>query len=302
VTWLNYHHLFYFWNVVQEGGVTAAAKKLRLRQPTVTAQVRALEGALGEKLFRRVGRGLVLTDAGEVVNRYASEIFALGGEMQDALKGRDPGRPVVLLVGVADEVPKLVAYRLLEPALRLPEAVRLVCTEDTPERLVADLASHRLDLVLADVPVGPAAAVRAFNHLLGESDLAFYAAPDLARRLRPGFPASLESAPLLLPGAGTAMGRAIGHWLKERDLRPRVIGEFQDTALMKAFALNGDAVFPAPVASEEDVRDQYHVHRLGRLEGLHQRYYAITVERRIKHPAVAAISEAARVGLLAAGR
>jgi LysR family transcriptional activator of nhaA len=292
--WLNYHHLLYFWTVVREGGVLAASKKLRLRQPTVTGQIRALEQALGEKLFERVGRRLELTETGTFVYRYADEIFTLGRELQEGLKGRPTGRPRKLIVGVSEVVPKLVAYRLLEPALKGPEPLQLVCKEDRTEPLLASLALHELDLIITDAPVGPASNVRAFNHLLGECGVSLFAAPELAARLKRGFPKSLDGAPFLLPPETATIRRALSQWFEEQGVRPQVRGEFQDSALLKVFGQAGAGVFPAPSAIEHEVKSQYGVELVGRIDSIRERFYVITVERKLKHPAAVAISEAAR--------
>ncbi len=295
--WLNYHHLLYFWTVVREGGVLAASRKLRLRQPTVTGQVRALESALGEKLFERSGRRLVLTEAGSFVYRYADEIFTLGRELQDGLKGRLSTRPRKLLVGVAEVVPKLIAHRLLEPAMKLGDDIQLICTEDRAERLLADLAIHQLDLVISDSPVSAGSNVRAYNHLLGECGVSLFASSRLAARLRRGFPRSLDGAPFLLPAEGTSSRRLLMQWLEREGIRPRIRGEFQDSALLKAFGQAGEGVFPGPSAIEVEIRSQYSVEVVGRAGSLREQFYALTVERKLKHPAAVAISEAARAEL-----
>lgn len=296
--WLNYHHLLYFWTVVQEGGVARASTKLRLAQPTVSGQVRALEEALGEKLFQRVGRKLELTEVGQLVYRYADEIFSVGRELQDALKGRPTRRPQRLAVGVADVVPKLIAYRILEPALRLPEPVRLDCDEDAPDRLLAALSLHELDVVLSDTPAaGASARVRVYSHLLGECGVTFFAAPRLAATLRSDFPRSLTGAPFLMPRETTPLRRALQGWLEEQDARPNVVAEFKDSALLEAFGQAGAGVFAAPSAIEAEVRDQYGVQVLGRTESVRERFYVITVERRLRHPAVLALTQTARTAL-----
>lgn len=292
--WLNYHHLLYFWTVASEGSVTKASKKLRLAQPTISGQIRALEESLGEQLFAKQGRHLVLTDVGRFVYGYADEIFGLGRDLLDALAGRTPQRRMKLHVGVAYAVPKLVTYRLLEPVLDLEPRVDLVCTEDRTDRLLAELAIHELDLVLSDEPIGGAAKVRAFNHLLGETGITFFALPELARRMRPGFPGSLEGAPLVLPATTSTLRRTIDHWLDNLDLRPEVVAELEDSALIKVFGEHGAGVFPGPTIIEQDVRERYGVEVVGRAEGVRERFYAITVERRITQPAVAAITEGAR--------
>jgi LysR family transcriptional regulator, transcriptional activator of nhaA len=295
--WLNYHHLLYFWTVVREGGVLAASKRLRLSQPTVTGQIRALEHALGEKLFRREGRKLVLTEVGTYVYRYADEIFTLGRELQDGLKGLPTARPRKLVVGVAEVVPKLIAHRLLEPALRLGEEVQLICKEDRTEALLADLALHALDLVLTDAPVPPGSTVRAYNHLLGESGVTLFATAKRAAALRRGFPKSLDGAAFLMPSDATAVRRSLSQWLEAHGVRPRLRGEFQDSALMKAFGQAGEGVFPGPSVIEEEICAQYGVAVVGRIDAVREQFYAITVERKLRHPAAVAISEAARTQL-----
>jgi len=292
--WLNYHHLLYFWVVACHGSVTRAAAELRLAQPTVSTQLRTLENMLGEKLFARTGRRLVLTDVGRLVFRYADEILGLGRELLETVKGRPTGQPMRLTVGIADAVPKLIAYRLLRPALAVAEPVRIICREDMPDRLLAELAVHGLDLVLSDTPIGPTTKVRAFNHLLGECGVTFFGTPALARTRRRGFPRSLGGAPVLLPTDNTALRRSLDDWFESEDVRPRVVSEFEDSALLMAFGQAGMGLFPAPSAIERQVRSQYGVVVVGRLDAVCERFYAISGERRLKHPAVVAISEAAR--------
>ena len=297
--WLNYHHLLYFWTVVKEGGVAQAAKALRLAPPTISGQVRALEGSLELKLFDRVGRKLELTEAGRMVFHYADEIFNLGGELLDTIKGRPTGRPIRLRVGVSDVLPKLLCHDLLEPALRLPEPVQIVCHGDKTERLLAALAVQSLDLVLSDVPVGGNIKVRAFNHLLGECGLTFLATPDLARKYRRGFPKSLEGAPLLVPTGENLVRRSLDHWFESIGVRPHFVAEFDDSGLLKSFGQGGEGIFGVPSVVEAGVRKQYGVHIVGRTDEVIERFYAITAERRIKHPAAVAISESARQKLFA---
>ena len=292
--WLNYHHLLYFWTVVHEGGVSKAADTLRLSQPTVSAQVKMLEDALGEKLLDRQGRTLVMTDAGRVVYRHADEIFGIGREMVETLKGRPSGRALRLTVGVANAVPKLVAHRLLRPALEGANPVQITCREDQPDQLVAQLAMHELDVVISDTPAAPHLRVKVFNHLLGESGTTFFAGAQLAARLKGGFPESLAGAPMLLPTANTALRRSIDQWLDSTAVRPVVAGEFEDSALMKMFGEGGRAVFPAPTAIEKDVCRRYRVAVVGRAKNVRERYYAISAERRVKHPSVLAITATAR--------
>ncbi len=299
VDWLNYHHLLYFRTVAREGGVAQAAAKLHLTHPTVSAQVKELEAALGEKLFERRGRSLVLTEVGRVVYRYADEIFGLGSELLETVRGRPSGRPLRLVVGVANAVPKAVACRLLEPALRLPEPVRLVCREDKTERLAADLARHDLDVVLTDAPLSPLVGVKAFSHLLGECGVTFLAPPSSAARLRRRFPKSLDGEPFLMPTDGTALRRSLDQWFEDVGVRPMVAIECEDSALLKAFAQRGAGAFAAPSAIADEVARQFGVRKVGSTDAVRERFYAVTVERRIRHPAVAAISQAAREELFA---
>lgn len=293
--WLNYHHLLYFWTVAREGSIARACEKLHLAQPTISGQLRKLEEALGQKLYKRVGRNLVLTDAGRTVFRYADEIFSIGEELKEALKGRPTDRPMHLTVGVPDSLPKMIAYRLIEPAFRLGEKVHVECREGKLQGLLGELATHSVDVVLSDMQAASLVSVRAFNHLLGESGTTIYAAPGLAEKLsaRP-FPGCLDGAPMLLPCGAATLRRSIDHWFYVNELRPDVVGEFEDTALMKVFAQAEHGVIPAPTVVEEEVCYQYGLEVVGRVPDLIERFYAITVERRIKHPAVVALSEAAR--------
>lgn len=299
--WLNYHHLHYFWMAVREGGIQAASKRLRLAHPTVSVQIKQLEEALGAPLFDRSHRKLELTETGRLVYRYADEIFSLGKEMLDVLGGTPPHRPVQLSVGISDVMPKLVVRNLLEPALKLETPVRLVCSEDRFDRLLADLATHSLDVVLADTPCPPSSGVKVFNHLLGECGMTFFAHRRLAPKLRRSFPRSLTGAPMLLPAQTTSVGRAVLQWCETHGLRPNVVAEFDDSALMKTFGQDGVGVFPIPSIVEGEVKRQYGVHVVGRTDEIQARFYAISPERRIKNPAVSAISEAARQELFATG-
>jgi LysR family transcriptional activator of nhaA len=300
--WLNYHHLLYFWTVVRAGGVVAAANELRLSPPTVSGQLRALESALGEKLLVRVGRGVQPTDTGRLVYRYADEIFGLGRELVDTLKGRPTGRPARLQVGVVDALPKVVTRRLLEPALQMPEQVQLVVREDKSETLLAELALFRLDVVLSDAPILPHVKVKAYAHLLGETSLVWFASPALARRLRKGFPASFDGAPVLLPTDNTAVRRQIDAWFDRLGVRPRIVAEIEDSALLMVFGASGLGLFCAPDAVEDDVRRQYDVDVVGKTQELVERFYVISAERRLSNPAVVAISRQAKGGIFAAGR
>lgn len=292
--WVNYHHLLYFWVVAREGGLVPAGKLLRLSHPTLSAQIHALERQLDEKLFTKMGRKLALTDMGRVVFRYADEIFTLGREMVDTVKGRATGQPLRLNVGIVDVVPKLVVRRLIQPALALTEPVKIVCYESTYEKLLADLALHTLDIVIADAPVPSGSTVRAFNHLLGETGVSFFGAPALVRTFKRGFPGSLDGAPVVLPIENTTLRRALNHWFQRQDVRPRVVAEFEDSALLQVFGADGLGIFAAPTVVREEVCRQYGVSVVGHAPEVKERFYAVSVERRLKNPAVVAISEAAR--------
>ena len=297
--WLNYHHLLYFWVVAKTGSVTRASQELLLAQPTISSQLRALEDSLGEKLFVKTGRRLQLTEMGKLVYGYADEIFSLGRELTDVLKGRPRGRPATLVVGISDMIPKIVAYRILEPALNLPEPVHLVCHEDQPEKLLLNLAAHELDLVLTDAPAHSGIKVRVFSHLLGSSDIALFAAPALAARYRKDFPQKLDGAPFLMPMQDSASRRTLDHWLDAHHIRPLIAGEFQDRALLNVFGQAGAGIFASPAVVEDELRKYYRVALVGRLQSATEDFYAISAERKIKHPAVAAISESARRSLFA---
>ncbi len=297
--WLNYHHLLYFWTVVREGGIQAASRRLRLAHPTVSVQIKQLEENLGYQLFDRSHRKLELTEAGHLAYRYADEIFSLGREMLDVLEGQPAGRPLRLSVGISDAMPKLVVRKLLEPALRLSTPVRLVCSEERFDRLLGGLATHSLDVVLADMPCPPTSGVKAFNHLLGECGLSFFAHRALAPKLRRNFPHSLSDAPMLMPTEGTSLGRAIVQWFESHGVRPEIVAEFDDSALMKTFGQDGVGVFPTPSVMEAEVKRQYGVQVVGRTDEIRARFYAISPERRLKNPAVSAICDAAREELFA---
>jgi LysR family transcriptional activator of nhaA len=294
VNWLNYHHLLYFWTAAREGSITKACRQLHLTQPTVSGQIRALERSLKTRLFERSGRSIALTETGRMVFRYADEIFSLGRELQDTLNSRPAGHALRLVVGVAEALPKLIVHRLLEPALHLGEEVRITCIDGEPDRLLAQLALHELDLVVSDFPANPRLGMKAFNHLLGDCGVTFFAKDDLARKYRRGFPASLDGAPMLLPSGNTALRRSLDQWFDEQEIRPKVRAEFTDSALLKAFGAFGDGIFVAPTAVEEDVRRMYGVSVVGREDSVRESFYAISVEKRLKHPAVVAISQTAR--------
>ena len=292
--WLNYHHLLYFWTVARTGSIARASDELRLSQPTISNQIKTLESTLGVKLFERQGRRLALTDVGQTTMRYADEIFRTGRELQLALKGMPTGERTRLVVGVTDVIPKVVAERLLAPALKV-ERLQLVCREGPPPQLLAALALHEVDVVLSDQPAAENVKVRAYSHRLGDCGLSVLAAPALAS-LKRKFPASLEGAPLLLPAEGTMLRRNLERWLDAKALRPVVAGEFDDTALMTAFGSRGLGAFVVPSVIEAEACRQWDVQLVGRIDDLREVYYAITVERRLRHPAVVAIAESARDG------
>jgi LysR family transcriptional activator of nhaA len=295
--WLNYHHLLYFWTVARLGGVARASEELRLTQATVSAQLKSLEASLGEKLFRKSGRHLALTETGKLVFRYADEIFSLGQEMLGTLKGRPEGRLARVTVGVADVMPKLVAYQLIEPALKLKDTYRIVCREGTNEELLPALAVHDLDVVLTDAPMDPALNVRAFHHLLGECDVLLFANTKLAATYRRGFPRSLDRAPFLLPTRNTILRRSLDQWFDQRDIQPKIIAEFEDNALLMAFGQHGVGIFVAPSIIKHEVERKYDVKVIGEVSRVRERFYAVSLDRKLRHPAVLAISEAARARL-----
>ena len=294
MAWLNYHHLLYFWTVAREGSIARACRVLNLTQPAISAQIRTLERSLGESLFERRGRSLILTETGQFVYRYADEIFTLGRELQETLAGRPSGRPARLAVGVVEALPKLVAFRLLEPALRGPDAARLVLREDRLERLLGDLAAHALDIVLADTPLLASTRVRAFSHLLGECGVTVFGAPGVAAAHRRRFPESLDGAPFLVPTDNTALRQSLDVWFDRRGLKPTIVAEIEDSAVMKVFGQAGMGLFAAPTIVEREVRRQYAVKVVGRIPEVRERFYAISVERRIRNPAVLSITSAAR--------
>ena len=304
---MNYKHLQYFWAVVRAGGVLRASEQLHLTPQTLSGQIRLLEERLGQKLLRKAGRGVEPTEAGRLVLQYADEIFTLGGELEAALRGGREIAPAPLLrIGIADSVPKAVAYHLVEPALRSEAPPRLQCIEGRLPSLLGELALRRLELVVSDVPMPGHLGVKAYAHLLGRSGVAFFAAPSLLaragveqRRARARFPALLATLPLLLPGPDSALRPRVDAWLRQQDIAPRVAAEFDDSALMKAFGRQGRGVFPAPAVLAQEIARQYEVVVIGTADDLAEEFYGISVERRITHPAIAAITEAARGELFA---
>ena len=291
---LNYHHLHYFWRSVRAGGVTRAARELRVSAPAVSAQISELSEFLGEPLFSRVGRKLVLTEMGRTVYGYADEIFTLGGELLDTVRNRPTGRPIRVDIGVADVLPKMIAQWLIEPALQLQDPVRIVCREAASEQLIARLGTLELDVVLSDSPADPSRTIRVFNHPLGESNIVFVGIGRVVQRLKGKFPKCLSGAPMLLPTENTAMRRDLDYWFETNDIRPRVTGEFEDYALLRAFAQSGTAVFPVPTVFVKQLTKQDKIVQIGTVTDVKMRFFAISGHRKIKHPAVNAICDSAR--------
>lgn len=292
--WLNYQHLFYFWTIMREGTITSASVKLRLAQSTVSAQLSQLEDNLGGKLFYRQGRILKPTDLGMLTYRYADKIFSLGLELMDQVRGRPVAGPISLRVGVVDVVPKSMVKKLLKPALNLPEKVNLSCHEGKIEYLLTELALHNLDVVIADAPKPTGIGIKVYNHFLGECGITFFAAPDLAKTLSSPFPQCLNGFPMLLPMKLTALREMLEQWFSRHNIRPTITGEFDDNALLTVFGQEGDGVFTAPTAIESEIKRQYQVKIIGRSKTIKEKFYAISVDRILKHPAVMAISDTAK--------
>lgn len=291
---INFKHLHYFWMVAREGGVAKAAKRLHLTPQTISGQLTQLESQLGVDLFDRVGRNLELTGTGRLVLSYADEMFSLGGELEEVLHQTPKDRPRLFRVGVVDVVPKSIAHRILQPALQMTESVRMICREASLDTLLAELAVHRLDLVLADRPIPATVSTRGFSHKLGECPVSFFATKALEKQLSGDFPQCLDGAPLLLPSSGNQLRSSLDKWLDQHRLHPQVIAEFDDSALMKAFGQEGAGIFVAPAAIESEVAWQYQVESIGRIEAVKEKFYAISVERRIKHPVVSTVLTNAR--------
>lgn len=292
--WLNYNHLYYFWVVGRAGGVGRASEELMVSQPTISNQLKEMEGALGHRLFERAGRGLRLTEAGRVAFTYANEMFTLGQEMLNALEHQPAAPALRLAVGVADVIPKPVVRQLLAPALAMGQPVRLVCREDKSDRLLADLAARRIDVVLSDAPIGTAVQMQGYNHLLAESGVSFFGTREQVRRYARGFPRSLGGAPVLLPSDHTQVRRSLNAWFDSKRVHPVVAGEFDDSALLFWFGRAGSGVFPAPTSIEADLEREMGLRVVGRARDVREQFYAITLEQEPKHPAVVAICGGAR--------
>ncbi len=291
---LNYHHLRYFWVVAKAGGLRRAAEKLHVSQPTISAQIAALEGVLGEKLFWRGGRALALTEAGQHVLMYAEEIFSTGQDLLNSVKQRSTSRPLRVRLGVADALPKLVTYKIIEPIFRLPQSVQVSCWETKVSDMLVELAAYRLDLVLADEPASSGVTTNVFNYLLGESGVTFCAEPRLAAKLRRGFPKSLNGAPALLPMSNSGLRRSLEKWFHASGVRPRLVGEIEDPAFVNVLALHGLGFMSVPTIVAKEIMTRFGFRVIGRTDDCQQQFYAITPERKLTHPAVLAITSKAR--------
>ena len=290
--WLNYHHLLYFWVIAREGSISKACEELRLAQPTLSGQLKSLEENLGEPLFERKGRGLELTEVGKTVFSYAEKIFSLGQELQEVIRGLPKIAP--LSVGIADVLPKHLAYQLLEPVRRTEEPFKLIVREGRPERLFADLALNNLDIILTDTPIESSIRIKAFSHLLGQSSLSFFGSSKFILKYRKNFPQSLNEAPILLPSDESGARKMLDQWFIDLKLNPLIVGEFADYALLQIFGDAGDGMFPAPTVLEAQLKSQCSVQKIGEIGKLKQKFYLISAEKRVKHPAVVAIIEGAK--------
>jgi LysR family transcriptional regulator, transcriptional activator of nhaA len=297
VDFLNYHHLRYFWVVAKEGGLRKAADKLHVSQPTISAQIAALEAALDEKLFQRGGRALALTEAGHRVLSYAEEIFSLGQELLDAARQRPTARPLRVHIGITDSMPKLVSYKIIKPIFTLDQPIQAACREGSVADLLGQLAAYRLDIVLADEPAPSSLPIKVFNHFLGECGVTFCAERKLAASLRRNFPKSLSEAPALLPASNTALRRSLEKWFQAARIRPRLVAEFEDAALMTVAAVDGLGFFAVPTLVVREVVARYGFRIIASTEECGQQFYAISAERKLTHPGVLAITSRARAAL-----
>lgn len=296
---LNYSHLQYFWAVAREGSIASAAESLHVTPQTISGQLKLLDAAVGHPLFNRVGRRLVLSDMGRVVFEYADEIFSVGAELASVVRGKLPGGPTTLSLGIVSSMPKLIAERIVAPTMMAEQPVRVRCFEASLERLLSELAVHKLDLVLSDQPVPDGLSIKAYNHRLGDSGMSFFSQRKRARRYRAKFPDSLNDAPLLLPSKHSALRRRLDDWFEDRELSPRIAGEFDDSALLKAFGEAGAGVFAAPTVIEDEICRMYRMSVIGQTDEIKERFYAISPERRLKHPSVVMITDTARSKLFA---
>jgi len=294
---MNYKHLYYFWTVAHEGSIVKASEKLHITPQTISGQLSLLEERFGNALFDKVGRGLQLTESGRLVLRYADEIFELGRELNDVLRGAPAVGPSEFIVGAASALPKTIVYKIIEPALRLSHDISLISREGPVDALLADLAIHKIDMVLSDTPIGNNISIKAFNHLLGESGLSCFGSPQLAKEYKRNFPQSLNNAPVLLPTPQYAIRQQIDGWLQQHSIYPIVCGQFDDSALMKSFGQEGMGVFFMSSTIEEEICSNFNVRVIGKTNEIKQKYYAISAERKVKHPAVSAICDSARSSL-----
>lgn len=291
---LNYNHLLYFWAVAREGSITKASELLHITPQTISGQIKLLEETIGEPLFQRQGRGLMLTETGQVVHIYADEIFSIGSELTQRLRSKEPGKPLELNVGIVNSIAKLIAYRIIAPVLNLDDPVRIVCWEGDLEKLLSDLAIHKLDLILSDRLMPTGLSVKAYNHVLGDSTVSFFAQNRMAASYQKKFPQSLHEAPMLMPVSANSLRRSLDDWFEKIEVTPKIVAEFDDSALLKAFGEAAVGVFPAPTAIKKEVEHMYHASVIGEVKELKETYYAISPERKIKHPGVMSITENAR--------
>lgn len=291
---MNYNHLHYFWVVAREGSIARAAELLHVTPQTISGQLRTLEQQVGAPLFHKAGRNITLTETGRIVLSYAEPMFELGSELHDVVRDGVARRAIQFKVGIAMVVPKLIVYRILAPALELKDPIQIVCHEAPLESLLADLVIHKLDLVLTDSPMSPTSTVRTYNHFLGESGLTFFSSPDAAEHYRSTFPACIDGAPFLFPNSSSALRGGLERWFRNIGVSPRMVAEFEDSALMSAFGEAGAGIFALPTTIDSDVTRGYQVEPIGRTMEVRERFYVISTERRLKHPSVVAITDAAR--------
>ncbi|MBF0263734.1 MAG: transcriptional activator NhaR [Gammaproteobacteria bacterium] len=294
---MNYKHLHYFWTVAKEGGIARASERLHITPQTISGQLSLLEDYLGVSLFNRVGRNLEITETGRMILSYADEIFSLGSELEDTLHHLPEGRPQLFKVGVVDVVPKFVAHQILKTSLELKEQIRLLCKEASIENLLAELSLHHLDLVIADRPIPPNVSTRAYNHKLGESAISFFSTTEIKEKLTPQFPKCLDNAPLLLPSAGSQLRENINQWIDKYHLHPKIVAEFDDSALMKAFGQAGAGIFIAPSVIQSEVEQQFNVVAIGQTTEIKEQFYAISTSRHVVHPVISAVLDGAKNSL-----
>jgi LysR family transcriptional activator of nhaA len=291
---LNYRQLHYFWVVAKTGSIVRACEQLNLTPQTISGQISLLEQTFGVDLFRRVGRQLELTEAGRLALPYAEQMFALGDELEALLRTQPDEQQILFRVGVADVVPKSIVYRLIAPTMELSEPMRISCREDQLERLLADLAIQRLDLVISDSPMPSHLDIKGYSQKLGECGVSFFATKALAEQYGKDFPQGMQGAPLLIPGQLTVVRSRLMRWFAEQKIQPKIVGEFDDSALMKAFGKSGSGIFMAPSVIADEVMAQYDVEMIGQTDAVTESFYAISVERKVKHPGIVAITEGAR--------